>query len=372
MKILYSCLSKSWGGMEMYTLTSVKQLQKQNITVELLCIENSRLHVEANSIGIIIHPIKAGGYIHPLSIVKTVSIIKNSNYSIIHSQASKDLWILVPALSILKSNVLLFFTKHVGSGIVKKDFLHKFLYNRVNKLFAISNLIKTNLVETCPVNPDGVVVLPNGVDVDLFNSENVDINRVRNEFRIDKDEIIIGMIARFTPGKGHEELFRAVNELNKNFSNLKCLIVGEASRGEEEYMRKIKQLAADLSLKNIIFTGYRSDIPATLAAMDIFVFPSHSEAFGIALIEAMAMEKPSVCTNSDGVLDIAIDNYTSLLFERKNHRDLIEKLKALLESKQLRIKLGANARKHVLKNFSLKNVTQKAIEHYNNELGKQN
>ena len=57
MKILYSCLSKSWGGMEMVTLTGMKQLLRHNIRVELLCADDSRLQIEANNLGIIIHSI---------------------------------------------------------------------------------------------------------------------------------------------------------------------------------------------------------------------------------------------------------------------------------------------------------------------------
>ena len=57
-----------------------------------------------------------------------------------------------------------------------------------------------------------------------------------------------------------------------------------------------------------------------LSAFDIFVFPSHAESFGIALAEAMAMGKPSVCSNAEGILDIAIDKETSLLFENKSEK----------------------------------------------------
>jgi len=125
------------------------------------------------------------------------------------------------------------------------------------------------------------------------------------------------MMARFSPGKGHEEFLFAAKELNKNFTNLKFLIVGEPSRGENDYAEAIKKLASDYKLSNLIFTGFRSDTPEVLSAMDIFVFPSHAEAFGIALAEAMSMGKPSVCSNAEGVLDIAVDGVTSLFFEIK-------------------------------------------------------
>ncbi|MBT8379140.1 MAG: glycosyltransferase family 4 protein [Ignavibacteria bacterium] len=368
MKLLYSCLSNSWGGMEMYTLVSIKQLLKKNFSVELLCIKDSRIHIEANNIGIIIHPVKASGYFHPSAVLKTSSIIKRNKYTTIHTQASKDLWILVPALSIARMKTPLFLTKQVGSGILKKDFLHKLLYKRVNRLFAISSVIEKNILETCPIEPEKISIMPNSVDSFQFNPEVVDSEKVRNEFNIKPGEIVLGMLARFTPGKGHEEFLRAAHDLNKEYNDLKFLVVGEASRGEENYMKEIKKLAEEYTLHNIIFTGFRSDTAAVLAAMDIFVFPSHSEAFGIALIEAMAMKTASVCSNSDGVLDIAVDNETSLLFKKADYTDLKEKLKILIDSKELREKFGKNARARVVENFDLEKVMKKTVEFYYKEL----
>jgi glycosyltransferase involved in cell wall biosynthesis len=370
MKVLFTCLSESWGGMEMYTLTLVKQLLSKNIAVELLCLSESRLHVEANSIGAIIHPVKAGRYIHPAAVIKTASLLIKNKYSIVHSQASKDLWILVPAFYVSKTKTPLFFTKHIASGVVKKDFIHRMLYGRVNRIFAISSTIKNNLVDTCPVKRDMITVLPNGVDTKNFDPEITGSEKVKSEFKINQNELVLGMLARFTPGKGHEEFLSAARELNNEYNNLKYLIVGEPSRGEEKYMQEIKKLAEEYNLNNIIFTGYRGDVPELLAAMDIFVFPSHAEAFGIALIEAMAMKKPSVCTNSDGVLDIAVDNHTSFLFQKKIYTDLKEKLKQLIESKRLREKFGKNARKRVIENFDLSKIVERTISFYNQELNK--
>ncbi len=131
MKILVSCLSKSWGGMEMVTLVFIRKLLERNIQVELLCIKESRLHIEASAIGIMINPIKASGYIHPFSVLKVTALIRRIKFDLIHTHASKDLWLLVPALNILRSNIPLLLTKHVGSFIVKKDLFHKWIYKRV-------------------------------------------------------------------------------------------------------------------------------------------------------------------------------------------------------------------------------------------------
>ena len=115
-----------------------------------------------------------------------------------------------------------------------------------------------------------------------------------------------------------KNFYKASQKLLPKHNNIKFLIIGEPSKGENKYAESIKLLADKLGItNNICFTGYRSDIPEVLGALDIFVFPSRDEAFGLALIEAMSMGKPSVCTNYGGVLDIAVDGNTSFYFKKK-------------------------------------------------------
>jgi glycosyltransferase involved in cell wall biosynthesis len=370
MKILYSCLSKSWGGMEMVTLTGIKQLMNRDLHVELLCAAESRLHIEANNIGIIIHPVKAGSYFHPLSSLRLAFIIKKIDYDIIHTHSSKDLWVIVPAIKLLKKKIPLVLTKHIGSFIVKKDFLHKFLYRYVTRAVAISSVINKNLIDTTPLKKDRIVLIPNGVDTDRFNPEKVKGDKVRNEFNIQRNKILIGMMARFSRGKGHEEFIKAAAGLNKEYDNLHFMIIGEASRGETLYEEEIKSLAESMKLDNLVFTGYRSDIPEMLAALDIFVFPSHAEAFGIALVEAMAMEKPTVCSASDGIFDIAVDNKTSYLFEKENASELQEKLKLLIDNPGIRLTFAKVSRERVLENFNINIVTDRICNLYSDLTGK--
>ncbi|MBK7629277.1 MAG: glycosyltransferase family 4 protein [Ignavibacteriales bacterium] len=370
MKILYSCLSKSWGGMEMVTLTGIKQLLKHNIIVELLCANDSRLQLEANNLGIIIHSVNISKLPNPITILKTSTIIKSGCYDLIHSHASKDLWVIVPALKIIKNKTLLFFTKHIGSFILKKDYLHNKIYSRINVAIAISSVIKNNLIDTTSLPPHKIELIYNGVDAKKFNPTISNRDRVRKEFSYSDNDIVIGMIARFSPGKGHRRILRSAKILSTKFINLKFMIVGEASRGEDDYANRIKSLSQNLKIENLILTGFRSDIPDVISAFDIFIFPSHAEAFGIALIEAMAMEKPSVCANSDGVLDIAVDGKTNILFQNKNAEDLAKKTEKLILDENLRLSIGKAARERVLKMFDIEIVTDKIIESYNNYLNR--
>lgn len=365
MKILYSCFSKSWGGMEMFTIDSVLRLKNRGFNVELLCLPNSRIFEDAKRKNISVFALDASGYFNVFAILKLIKLISKNRYNLIHTQASKDLWTIVPALKFLSSDIPLFLTKQVGSFIVKKDFLHRFLYNRVTKIFAISNVIKKNVIDTCPINPERIELHFNGVDISKFNIENSNGIIIRKEFGINENDIVIGMLARFSKGKGHEDFLKAASELNKKYSNVKFLIVGEPSYGEKVYAESVYKLANELNLeKSLIFTGYRSDTNNILASMDIFAFPSHNEAFGIALVEAMAMEKPVVCSASDGILDINLDGETGLFFETKNYLSLTEKLSILIEDKSLREKMGKNARMRVIAQFDIELLTDKIINFY--------
>jgi len=353
MKILKTCLSKSWGGMEMYALQTSQFLLELGYEVELLCYPGSKIYSEAviNKIHVIQFPFD--NYFSPRQIFNLNKHIRNNNFDVIHAEASKDLWLIVPALKLSSINIPLLLTKHVGSYVKKKDIFHRWIYNRVNMSFAISNVIRKNLIETTPLNKDRIYLLHDPVDVNKFNPELIDRTKVRKEFDISDDELLIGMNARMSFGKGHEEFLYAAKQLSLKHKNLKFMIVGEASRGEDKYAASIKSLANELGLNDkLIFTGFRNDIPEVLAALDIFVFPSHDEAFGIALIEAMSMKLPTVCANYGGVLDIAVNEKTSLLFQRKDGNDLEQKLNLLINDPVRRKQFGIAARGHVEKNFS--------------------
>ncbi len=365
MRVLFTCLSQSWGGMEMYALTTVKQLLKHNIETELVCFPESRLHVEAAKENITIHTFRFKSYINLSATSKLSSLIKKNSYDVIECGGSKDLWLVVPALKLSSSAIPLFLSKQMASFIIKKDLIHRWIYSRVTKAFAISNMIAKNLEETTPLTKDKIVLLHNAIDTAKFDPAKIDRTKVRREFSIADDQILIGMIARFSPGKGHEEFLKAVNQLSDRHSNVRFMIVGEASRGEESYAQKIKSLAGELNiLDKIIFTGFRKDTPEILAALDIFIFPSHDEAFGIALAEALSMGKPSVCSNFAGVLDIAVDNETSYLFEKGNGIDLATKTEILVKSKETRERFSNAARKRAVEMFDIELFTEKLIIHF--------
>lgn len=366
MKILYSCLSHSWGGMEIYTVISCTELIRSGHDVVLLCLHNSSMHRNALEKGVTVHSIKSDRYFRPLEIFHLGSFINKSGFDLFHTQYSKDLWLLVPALSLFGIPQPLVLTKQLGSFIIKKDKLHQYLYGRVSKALAISTVIRNNLLDTCPLTSDKIEIVFNGVDTDRFSPEKFVRSKCRAEFGYSSTDIVVGLVGRFSPGKGHKDLIEALLKIIDNYPAIKVLLTGEASYGESNYADEVLDLikSSKKLADKVTFTGFRSDTENILSAIDIFVFPSHAEAFGIALVEAMSMEKACICSDTDGILDIADDRSDALMFRNKDVNDLSEKLKILVEDIELRKRLGKNARLKAKKKFDLALITDQTLNIY--------
>jgi glycosyltransferase involved in cell wall biosynthesis len=365
LRILQTCFSRSWGGLEIQALEVSLQLHRRGHQVWLACCPDSRLFHETAAAGLSATPFNVTGYIHPYLILRLSRFIRRERVNIIHSHLSRDIATLVPAMKLARRTVPLVLSKRVGSYINKKDLLHRFSYAHVRRVLAISDVIHNNVLSTTPIPPDRVITLHDAIDTEHFSLSRADRNRVRKEFRIPEDAILVGFVGRFSPGKGHEEFLRAADLLRKRFPMARFLIAGEASYGEEAYERDIHNLSRDLHLDDIvIFAGFRKDVPDVLSAFDIFAFPSHAESFGVALIEAMAMERPVVSTNCDGVLDIVIDGVTGIFVHPRNAAELADALARLIIDPALRLSMGRAGRRRVETLFDQKAHTAKLEELY--------
>jgi glycosyltransferase involved in cell wall biosynthesis len=366
LNILQTCFSVSWGGLELQALEIARQLKHRTHRVWLACLRGSRLEEAARSHGIHVVDLRLrGAALHPFAIIKLARFMRREGIDVIHCQHSRDLATLVPAMRMSGDRRPLVLSKRVGSYVRKMDPFHRFLYAHVDRVLAISAVIHRNVLATTPVPAERVLTLHDAVDTELCSPGRVSRKRVRREFNFDDDTLVVGFVGRFSPGKGHEELLEAAAILREQYGNIRFLVVGEASYGEEKYEQRIRAMGKALKLDDVLlFTGYRKDIPDLMAAFDIFAFPSHAEAFGVVLIEAMAMERPVVSTNCDGVLDIVVDGETGIYVNPRNARQLAEAIERLGADPALRRKMGKAGRKRVEEMFDQRAQITKIEELY--------
>jgi glycosyltransferase involved in cell wall biosynthesis len=344
--ILQTCFSASWGGLEMQALEVADQLERRGHHVVLACCPGTRLESEAAQRGLPVLAANVAGYFHPGAIRLLRRCIADRKIDIVHSHLSRDLATLVPAL-FPGRRIPLLLSKRVGSAISKRDPLHRLTYARVDMVLAVSSVIHQNVLDTTPVPPQRVMTLHDAIDTKQFSPGRFR-DAIRTELRLSPADLVVGFVGRFSPGKGLEELLDASARLRGTSVRFHVVIVGEASFGEEAYGEHVRRECADLGLEDMVtFTGFRPDIPAVLAAFDIFAFPSHAESFGVALIEAMAMELPVVSTNCDGVLDIVVDGETGLFVHPREGGELASALDRLIRDGDLRQKLGQAGRRRV-------------------------
>ncbi|MCX8010118.1 MAG: glycosyltransferase family 4 protein, partial [Ignavibacteria bacterium] len=360
-----TCFSKSWGGMEMFAVTSAELLKKNGYEVHLGCIANSQIDINSTQLEIKKFKIKKSSYLSFKNILHLLRYIRKEKPDLIHTQFSKDLWLLVPALKVGQLKIPLVLTKQLASFVKKKDILHKWLYSRVNRAIAISEMIKKNLIETTPLGSEKISVIHNAVDLERFNPARVNPYKIKEEFNFKPADFIFCSIARLSPGKGHEEIIEAVRIVSLKHKNIKVMFVGEAEESELDYKARLIDTIEKYNLnKYFIFAGFRKDIPEILSAIDVFLFPSRDEAFGIALIEAMAMGKPNIVCRSSGILDIIIENETSLCFLRDDISTLASNMQLLIENPELRKKLSRASIERA-NEFSLQSHLDKLESLYN-------
>ena len=369
-RILQSCTSRSWGGLEMQALIESTELRDRGHDLTLLCSPKSRLEEEAKRVDLRTLPLELGTAAYPLALGNLRRFLIRNEVEVVQAQLSQDLKILVPAATFISNPPAIILTKRVGSFITKKDPFHRWLYRHVSLVIAISEVIRKNVLDTCPIDPERVVKLFDGVDLKRFDRRRIDRMAVRREFGLSDRELVVGLVGRFSPGKGHEEFIQAAKVIHSRFPEIKFLVVGEPSFGEEVFGENIQELAQPLRNKRVMtFTGYRADIPEVMAGLDILAFPSHAEAFGDVLIEAMAMGLPVVSTNCDGVVEIVVNGETGIQVPPKDASALAEALMKLIQDEPLRKLFGHAGRRRAERVFNLEARTDRVEELYADLLG---
>lgn len=182
--------------------------------------------------------------------------------------------------------------------------------------------------------PEKIVTLYNGIDLTPYRDHGGALEResVRREFGIPADAPVFVTVAVLRELKGIQFMIRAMPAILKPFPNAYYLIVGDGShRGALE--EEVKNTGVE---NNIIFAGTRSDIPRILAACDVFVLPTLTEALPTVLAEAMASHLPVIASAVGGVPEMIVDGENGILVESGNVQDLEDAAARMLSNPLLR------------------------------------
>jgi len=355
--------------MEMHVAILSRELQRRGHDVWVAAAPGSPLSAALGGAEVHVWSFPGGRYVAPVQTLRLARWLQRVQPDVIHAHYSRDLWQLVPAMKAV-ADVPLVFTKHIGTQRPKRDPLHRWLYRRVDYAVAISRVIAQNLLATHPLPAAKVGVIYHGVDVAEFERARERREQVRREFGFGPDHLAIGIMGRLEPHKGHLEFIAMAERVAPVLPEARFLIVGGETVGEEEKAERIRARWRSSPVRDrIVLAGFRSDVPAVLAAMDLFVFPSHAEAFGLVLIEAMAAGLPVVTSNCDGVLDVVEEGVTGWMVPPTDVDGLANHVLAVARDLQLRQKISRAAVEVARFKFSRERMVDEIVSLYTELFG---
>ena len=294
---------------------------------------------------------KQGALLSKLKYISAFSVIKKAmkeeSPDIIHAHYATSYGVL----GALSKGSIPFFLSVWGSDIYifpKKSKLHKFILqfslNKTNKIFSTSYSMKE---ETLKYIDKNIEVIPFGIDIEKFHQIK------RNDFLIDdlRGSIVIGTVKGLEKVYGIEYLIRAFKIIIENNQELsiKLVIVG---KGNEK--NNLENLVNELKIEQYtIFTGYvdPSKVVEYHNLMDIEVFMSESESFGVSVLEASACEKPVIVSNVGGLPEVVEHNMTGFIVKSRDYEKLADYLQLLIDDEKMRIDMGKNGRKMVIEKY---------------------
>lgn len=196
---------------------------------------------------------------------------------------------------------------------------------------------------------------------------------VGREFKLDPGVQLVGMVARLAPQKDYATLIRAARRVVEATPNTHFFLVGDYSTepGSRRTYEELLVLIAELGLADhITFTGFRSDVPTLVAAMDVMVLSTNFEGFGLAVLEAMAEGRPVVATAVGGIPEFVRDGVTGLLHRHADDAHLASQIESLLRDHALAERLGESGRRLVKSDFSTAGFSRRIAELYDSLLSR--
>lgn len=370
LRVLHIISDTNIGGAGRHLLTFLEHYDRTKLTVYVLCPPASLLLEQCTAIGVETYtsPYLTGdrsfGWRGLAGLVRAVgTIVRERRIDIVHTHASFAGRLAAKAAGVRR----IVYTKHrmdwnTGRRGLKKKAIA--ILNRLtcHKVIAVSQAVKEDLMLS-GVEAEKIALIYNGVDIEKFRKQaQTGATQLPPKFSNVDGSCLVGMVARLEPEKGHRYFLEAASLVLAKQANVFFIVVGTGSLAAA-----LQDMANEIGVADqVIFTGYQDNIAQIIAAMDILVIPSLSEAFGISMIEGMCLSKPCVASELGGLLEIAgwQDGRVACLVPPGDANAIAEKIIFLLEHPDAARAIGSKAASEVERRFSAEKMTEEITRLY--------
>lgn len=336
-------LGRTLGGIEAHAKILAKTLEGHGHQVAVACYGPGQESI-GKELGVRTYGITIRNSGDMAAVARLVQMIRTERIDVVIANSGREYWPCSIAAKLCGRRIL--FIRHQTDRI--RSTTRWLIEQHVEAVVAVSGAVRDVLLRD-GVPAQKVVLIPNAVPLERFNPDRINADEVRKELGIEPTDMLIGTVVKLHTGKGILELLRAFAGLAIKYPALKLLYVGDGpDRGLIE-----QEIAAHNLSGRVILAGPRNDIERMYAAMDIFVLASTcDEAFGMVLIEAMAMRKPVIGTTVGGIPSIIEDGVSGLLVMPGSAEALALALSRYLEDAAFRDTIARQGERMVKYSFS--------------------
>ncbi|MDI6793427.1 MAG: glycosyltransferase family 4 protein [bacterium] len=295
------------------------------------------------------------------ALFKLYRLIRKEKPDIVHTHTAKAGTLGRAAACLARAPIIVHtFHGHVFhsyfSPLKTKIFIliEKALAGISRKIITVSQKQKEEILGYGIGDPDKVISIPLGLELNRFLDLKSIKGRLRKELGLSDQEILIGIIARLVPVKDHSCFLSAAKIITRKHPEARFLVVGDG-----ELRGRLESQTKELGLKDqVIFLGFRPDLDRIYADLDVVVLSSLNEGLPVAVIEAMASGLPVVATRVGGVVDLVEDGVTGRLVPPEDPEALAGGIIELLADPARRNKMGRLGRKKVYPSLSAERLVR--------------
>ena len=327
MKILYVITSLRTGGAEklVVQLSGFMKERGHEVEVALFDGEEAPFKKELEASGVKIYSFGVGQSVYsPKMLFKLKSLIKKGSYDIVHTHnSSPQIFAAVSKALIGGKKTKYIHTEHNTTGRRRTWYfraLDRWTYRKFASNICISDKAYDNLAAHLGSKKITLQTIKNGADISRLVAA-----QPKPELREGAPKNVVVMVAAFRPQKDQDTLVRAIGLLGDDY----CLwLVGGDQRLEE-----VKALVKNLSLEGKVrFFGVRTDVPQILKTADVVVMSSHYEGLSLSSIEGMAVGKPFIASDVDGLREIV--SGAGILFPEGDARALASEIEKVCTDRE--------------------------------------
>jgi glycosyltransferase involved in cell wall biosynthesis len=229
-----------------------------------------------------------------------------------------------------------------------KRLLETYIKYTEDRVICVSKAVINNF---SGIKPEKLKLLYNGIDTRPYAKADYNL---KAEIGVPENTLLIGMVARVNLWKGQFYFLEIAAQLKKKYPNLHFVMAGDAFPGYEYLYDEVRFLTQKLGLEDSATNlGFRLDIPEILSGLDIFVLPSIlPDPLPTTVLEGMAAGKPVVATRHGGATEMVIEGETGFLIPWDNTHEAVLVFEKLIESTELREKLGKAGQQRVNEYFN--------------------